>query len=166
MSHVFGRLVRPFSFEPLQIDPEIFASFAPAPRWCTHLLKRPNSMNALNTIGLFSSASKLVGSSAAMDWRSVVFPVPLSPKITVQRAGLPLPSERSRVCFGPKQRTFSTLSDRKYAGGGALRGLRRRTSDLMSGEALLLGLVGTGSLLASVLAEYSREGMTVEREML
>ena len=64
------------------------------------------------------------------------------------------------------QRTFSTLSDRKYAGDGALRGLRRRTSDLMSGKVLLLGLAGTGSLLASVLAEYSREGMTVEREML
>jgi hypothetical protein len=43
----------------------------------------------------------------------VVFPVPLIPRITVHRAGLPLPAERSNVCSGPKQRTFFRLRDRK-----------------------------------------------------
>src|SRR5262249_14021221 len=48
---------------------------------------------------------------------TVVFPVPFSPRIIVHAAGFAFPSDRSSVCFGPKQRTFSTVSDKKYAAG-------------------------------------------------
>ncbi len=47
----------------------------------------------------------------------MVLPVPLSPSKTVQWAGRPVPSERSKVCLsGPKQRTFLMERDKKYTG--------------------------------------------------
>src|SRR5579884_3069655 len=52
-------------------------------------------------------------------WSTVVFPVPLSPSRIVHCAGFPFPSERSSACFGPKQRVFSRLSERKYTPLGA-----------------------------------------------
>ena len=40
----------------------------------------------------------------------------------VHGAGLPSFVARFSVCFGPKQRTFSNVSDRKYAGNRSAAG--------------------------------------------
>ena len=48
--------------------------------------------------------------------KSVVFPDPLSPKITVQGIGFPRSVESCKVCDGPKQRTFSRSTDSRYSG--------------------------------------------------
>ncbi|KYF77996.1 hypothetical protein BE11_45895 [Sorangium cellulosum] len=53
------------------------------------------------------------GRLATSAFSSVVFPTPLFPRITVHCRGLPWPSDRSSVCAGPKQRTFSSVSDKK-----------------------------------------------------
>ena len=47
---------------------------------------------------------------------SVVFLDPLSPKITVHGIGCPRSVESCKVCDGPKQRTFSSSTDRRYSG--------------------------------------------------
>src|SRR5262245_7572890 len=57
------------------------------------------------------NSGMLVGNEATRHCNNVVLPTPFSPKIIVHCAGQPLPSDKSSVCFGPKQRTFSTVSD-------------------------------------------------------
>jgi hypothetical protein len=53
--------------------------------------------------------SETDGAIAHRHWRSVVFPTPFSPRMTVHFATRS-PSKRLRRCSGPKQRTASTLS--------------------------------------------------------
>src|ERR1051326_6557580 len=76
-----------------------------------------------------SRSSCSVDASEQMACRSVVFPLPLSPKISVHGAGVPCLVARFSRCFGPKPRTFSISTPSRYAGtapGSTFFARRRR----------------------------------------